>query len=160
MADVDNTTPVEDRETPKDKPKDKPKDTDKKADPEAEKINALIQEHLSTFGDNFIKKFNEQYEGKLSQLKSDCAELDEKKQHMAVLDEMKTAKMDSSLIDFVYDKDIEVSKVKIEQLNKLITEEVQRGVETRLKGLAYTPPADAGDSNFSGSQYKRPSYVV
>lgn len=168
MAEVNNNTPPTDGGTPPTDPikdngiDDKTNNTntdDKNTDPETLKINEIIQKQIGTFQDSFIKKFNEEYQDKLSKLKSDQNELSEKKQQLAVIDELKTAKMDSSLIDFVYDKDIEVSKIKIKQLSDLITVEVQRGIEDRLRKNAYTPPKGTDNTNFS-SNFKKPKYVV
>jgi ABC-type phosphate transport system substrate-binding protein len=97
-------------------------------------INDLIQKQMKNLFDN-------EYKDKFSELQTSQNELEDKKQHIAVLDEMKAAGMDSSLIDFVYDKDIEASKLKIKQLKGLIDTEVQKGVEARMKNN-YIPPTN------------------
>lgn len=144
MADIDNTPPVDGGNPPDDKVID---DT---------KINELIQKQFGALKDDFMKKFTTEYDDKISKLQSSQKELDEKKQRLAVLDELKAAKMDSSLIDYVYDKDIEVSKVKIKQLSGLITAEVKKGIEERLKGT-YKPHQN--NTNTLGG-FKKPKYVV
>lgn len=147
MADIDKTPPIDGGNPPDNKIID---DT---------KINEIIEKQFGTLKDDFMKKFSSEYGDKISKLQSSQKELDEKKQRLAVIDELKAAKMDSSLIDYVYDKDIEISKVKIKQLGDLIAAEVQKGVEERIKSSSYVPPENDNNSDFLGN-FKRPKYVV
>jgi hypothetical protein len=142
MADTDKTPPVV---TP---PIDNNSDN---------KINELIQTQLQIFQKSLKKQLDDDYNNKLSKLQSSQSELEEKKQHLAIIDELKTANMDSSLIDFVYDKDIEISKVKIKQLSDLIKAEVQKGIEERLKQNVYIPPINHGDVD---TRKPKPKYFI
>jgi hypothetical protein len=113
-------------------------------------INEIIQKQIKNV-------FDTEYKNKFSELQTSQSQLEDKKQHIAVLDEMKAAGIDSSLIDFVYDKDIKASKLKIKQLKGLIDAEVQKGVEARMKGT-FKPPANHGNTT-SGS-FKMPKYWI
>lgn len=106
------------------------------------KINELIEKQMKAFQDNFITQFNKEYSDKLTKLQSDNLELEEKKQRLIIGEELRDADLDGSLIDFVYDKDIEVSKIKITQLKELIEVAAERKITERLKLNAYTPPTN------------------
>lgn len=125
--------------------------------PDSTEINELIQKQLKAFQEEFKKQFDNEYKSKLAELQNNQNELEEKKQYLKVIDELKAANMDSGLIDFVYDRDIEVSKVKIKQLKDLITVEVQKGVEERIKQISYTPPNSNGNID---TNKPKPRYFI
>ncbi|MFB5819507.1 hypothetical protein ACE5NE_18820 [Clostridioides difficile] len=54
----------------------------------------------------------------------------------------------SNWLDVLYDEDEKIADFKIETVKKIIAEEVQRGVDKRIKDGSYTPP---GNDNWLSS---------
>lgn len=155
MADIVKTPPNPPEVTP---PPVDPND-DKNKSPENLKINEIIQEQIEAFKKDIKKQFDDEYKSKLSDLQNSKNELEEKKHRIAIMDELKAVNMDSSLIDFVYDKDIEASKIKIKQLDKIIKAEVQKGVEERIHSSIYIPPKNDENADFN-SRKTKPRYFI
>jgi hypothetical protein len=123
------------------------------------KMNEMIQEQMKIFQENLMKQFDGDYKEKLNKLNADNSELEEKKQRLLVGETLRSLNMDGGLIDFVYDKDIEITKVKIKQLGDLIESEVDKGIIARFKKNVYIPPSGNNQDDFSGSKDK-PRYFV
>jgi len=133
--------------------------TPPKGDENNDKMNEMIALQMKTFQENLMAQFDGDFKEKLSKLESDKSELEEKKQRLVVMEALRESNLDSSLIDFVYDKDIEISKVKMKQLGDIIAIEVQKGVFDRFKKSSYTPPSDNG-GGFSAPGKEKPKYFV
>ncbi|GAA0780028.1 hypothetical protein GCM10008908_39430 [Clostridium subterminale] len=155
MAELENTTPLIDNPGGENNIPSK----DVKTDGENEfKINEIIEKQMEAFKNTFMAQFNEEYSHKLDKLKSDNLELEEKKQRFAVSEELRIEGLDGDWIDFAYNKDFEISKMKITQLKGLIDKEVQKGVLNRLRAGSYVPPEDHG-GDFTPSKDK-PQYFL
>ncbi|NFL54350.1 hypothetical protein FDB79_01765 [Clostridium botulinum] len=66
--------------------------------------------------------------------------------------------LESNLLDYVYDNDVEVAKLKINEINTIINNRVERMITDRLKENSYTPPSN-GES-FNNDRFNKPSYIV
>lgn len=106
-------------------------------------INAMIASQLEAFQSTFINQINEDYSAKLKELQKDKDKLEKTKTKLAIIEELKAAGLDSGLIDFVYDDDQEVAKLKIEQIKKLINSGIEKGIEEKLKLSSYIPPTSS-----------------
>jgi hypothetical protein len=127
-------------------------------DPEF-KIKELMQKQMKEFQDGLIAQLEKDYKEKLAKIQNDSHELEEKKQRLAISEELRAVGMDGGLIDFVYDKDIEISKGKIKQLKELIEIEINKGIQERLKASSYVPPKSEGNSQYDNNITK-PKYFV
>lgn len=122
------------------------------------KINEIIEKQMEAFKDTFMAQFNKEYSEKLSKFKSDNLELEEKKQRLAVGEELRIAGLDGDWMDFVYDKDFEISKMKITRLEGLIKSEVDKGVLERFKEANYIPPPSSKEINIRSTN--KPKYFL
>lgn len=155
MADVANTSPIDNN--PEGGNNIPPNNVD---DPNGNNelgVKELIENQMKVFQNNFITQFNKEYSDKLTKLQSDNLELEGKKQRLIIGEELRAADLDGSLIDFVYDKDIEVSKMKITQLKELINAAAERKVHNKLKEFSYVPGSN--DENFIQNKEK-PKYFI
>jgi hypothetical protein len=124
-----------------------------------DKMNEMIQQQMKVFQENLMKQFDGDYTEKLNKLNADNSELEERKQRLTVAETLRASNMDGGLIDFVYDKDIEIVKTKIKQLGDLIRLEADKSVLERFKKHSYTPPSGNDPGDFSSSKDK-PKYFV
>ena len=131
-----------------------------KGDDSNTKMNEMIALQMKTFQDNLMAQFETDYKEKLNKLNTENGELEEKKQRLAVVETLRASNIDSEFLDFVYDKDIEIVKVKIKQLGDLIKLETDRGVLERFKTNCYTPPSSNDFGVFGGESKPKPKYFV
>lgn len=158
MADVENTVPPVESD-PGEGSNIPSKDVNTPSGENEFKIKELIEKQMEVFKDTFISQFNKEYSDKLTKLENDNLELEEKKQRLIVGEELRNAGLDGSLIDFVYDKDIAVSKMKINQLKEIIEVETNRKVLERFKESSYVPPSNY-DGGFTPGNKNKPSYFL
>ena len=122
------------------------------------KINELIEKQMEAFKDTFISQFNKEYSDKLTKLENGNLELEEKKQRLIVSEELRNAGLEGDWIDFAYDKDLEICKMKIIQIKAMIKVEVDKGIQERLK-TSYVPPTNYA-GKFTQNNKDKPSYFV
>lgn len=130
--------------------------TASKGEDNNDKMNEMIQQQMQVFQENLMKQFDGDFKEKLSKFESDKNELEDKKQHLAVAELLRSSNMSSEFLDFVYDSDIEIVKVKTKQLGDLISLEANKGIESRLKGS--TPIT--GSSGVAPKAKEKPKYFV
>ncbi|MCB2309422.1 hypothetical protein LGL08_23030 [Clostridium estertheticum] len=133
--------------------------TPPKGDENNAKMNEMIALQMKTFQENLMTQLNGEYTEKLNKLNDDNSELEDKKQRLAVAETLRASNMDGGLIDFVFDKDPEIVKAKIKQLDDLIKLEADRNVMARFKAHSYIPPNDNG-GGFSAPSKDKPKYFV
>ncbi|HBF6471977.1 TPA: hypothetical protein KOS98_003800 [Clostridioides difficile] len=87
---------------------------------------------------------SKQIEGIANQLKVTQEENRDLKQNHYKIEMQKKLKdnglENSNWVDVLYDEDEKIVDFKIETVKKIIAEEVQRGVDKRIKDGSYTPP--------------------
>jgi len=121
-------------------------------------LNANMEKQMQIFKENFMAQFDDEYKEKITKLNSDNGELEERKQRLAVSEEIRALGIDSNFIDFVYDKDIEISKVKIKQLEGMIKSEADKETNKRMRVNSYTPPKNNGNITTKGKS--KPKYFI
>ncbi|HBF8537287.1 hypothetical protein ITJ11_019305 [Clostridioides difficile] len=106
-------------------------------------------ESLQKIISNMVSK---QIEGITNQLKVTQEENRDLKQKHYKIEMQKKLKdnglENSNWLDVLYDEDEKIADFKIETVKKIIAEEVQRGVDKRIKDGSYTPP---GNNNWLSS---------
>lgn len=136
-------------------------ETDKKDvnnDNEKLDINKIIEKQMKAFQDSFIEQFNKEYSDKLDKLKNDNIELESKKQRILISEELRTNGLDGSLIDLVYDDDIEIVKARISQLNKVIETEALKIVDEKFRNNSYIPGGNSEIPNINNEN--KPKYFI
>ena len=134
--------------------------TPPKGDENSVKMSEMIALQMKAFQENLMAQFNGDYTEKLNKLNADNSELEDKKHRLAVAETLRASDMDSEFLDFVYDKDPEIVKVKIKQLSDLMTIAVNKGITERLIKSSYTPPGGTGSGDFGGISSNKPKYFV
>ncbi|WP_461207827.1 hypothetical protein [Clostridium sp. DL1XJH146] len=122
-------------------------------------INKMIADQLGVFQNDFITQINAEYKEKFEKLKKDIDDIEKKKKKLAIIEELKTEGLDSSLIEFVYDDNIEIAKLKIAQIKKIIMIGIEQGIELKLKTSSYIPGGSSDNLNDNIDKNK-PKYFV
>lgn len=134
--------------------------TPPKGDDNNAKMTEMIALQMKAFQETLMAQFDGDYTAKLNKLNADNNELEDKKQRLAVAETLRASNMDGGLIDFVFDKDPEIVKVKIKQLGDLIKLEADRNVMARFKANSYIPPSGNNSDGFGTASKPKPKYFV
>ncbi|MBU3208043.1 DUF4355 domain-containing protein [Clostridium algidicarnis] len=117
---------------------------------------AEIQEKLQA---DFMEKFNLEFSGKIDNFENEKKEFQSVKQKHAIKELLLENNLESNFLDFVYDDDIEVSKLKLAELNTIIDNRVQNAVNERFKQYSYIPPS-SGETFIPDNGYVKPPYIL
>lgn len=119
------------------------------------KIKEILSSELASFKGDF--------QSTITELKDSSEALKQEKYKIEIEKLLAESEvLDGRFYDFIYSDDIELVKVKIENLENLISEKieevVQKIVDERLGASSWTP---ASNSNTPGiDTYKKPSYML
>ena len=119
----------------------------------SEEINPTDEELVDEpLQQKIMEMVSKQIEGITNQLKASQEENRDLKQKHYKIEMQKKLKdnglENSNWLDVLYDEDEKIADFKIETVKKIIAEEVQRGVDKRIKDGSYTPP---GNDNWLSS---------
>lgn len=127
-------------------------------EPKENYINNIVKKQMEDFQEQFINQFQEQFNDKINKFEEDKKEFQSAKQKHKVKELLMENNLESELLDFVYADDIEIVEMKIEEINKIISNRVEYIVKERLKETSYTPPSN--DEGFKDKSSKKPPYMV
>lgn len=152
---MDNdSTPANKKE--QEQPKKTPEQEQEK--PKENNINDIVKKQMEQFQTQFMEQFQQQFGDKINKFENDKKEFQNAKQKHAIKELLMQNSLEGELLDYVYDDDIEVAKIKIDEINTIINNRVEKIIIDRLKESSYIPPSNG--ENFESNNFKKPSYMV
>ncbi|NFT04102.1 hypothetical protein FDF18_12495 [Clostridium sporogenes] len=151
--DNENVTPVDTEEQ-----KQQPKDSQEQEKPKENDINDIVKKQMEQFQTQFMEQFQEQFNDKINKFEDDKKDFQSAKQKHQIKELLMENNLESNLLDYVYDNDVEVVKLKINEINTIINNRVEKIVTDRLKENSYTPPSS--NESFNNDRFNKPSYMV
>lgn len=151
MADIENE-PVDNNEV------EEIKETQEREEPKENYINDIVKKQMEQFQTQFTEQFQKQFNDKINKFEDDKKDFQTTKQKHQVKELLMESNLESNLLDYVYDNDVEVVKLKIDEINTIINNRAEKIVMGRLKENSYIPPSK-GES-FNNERFNKPSYMV
>ncbi|WP_282804458.1 hypothetical protein [Clostridium tetani] len=149
---------VDNNPTDKEEREQQTKEPQEQENPKENNINDIVKKQMEQFQTQFMEKFQEQFHEKINNFENDKKEFQNAKQRHAIKELLMENNLEGELLDYVYNDDVEVAKLKINEINTIINNRVEKIVMNRLKENSYIPPSK-GES-FNNERFNKPSYMV
>lgn len=126
--------------------------------PKENYINDIVKKQIEQFQTQFIEQFQDQFNDKINKFENDKRDFQNEKKKHEIKELLMENNLEGELLDYVYDEDLEVVKLKIGEINTIINNRVEKIITNRLRENAYIPPS--GNESSNNDKFKKPSYMV